>query len=156
MLPLWLRDRRGWGRPCSSKYSVSLLCSSCAVPGRGKLYEEGILPVFVCAHMRRVASLGDNSCLWPLCTIGIQLVAAVSLIIVLALAALKAGVGLCAYTNSLARLDEGDFWTNAKSSAHNLWNSVSEKLGSVSSIGKRGGSYHVQHTMGNAARPIHR
>jgi len=46
--------------------------------------------------------------------------AAVGLIVVLALAAVKAGVGLGAYSNSLARLDESDFWANAESCADNL------------------------------------
>ena len=86
----------------------------------GKLCGECILPVLVCAHMRRVSSLGDDSGFWPLRTIGIQLMAAVGLIVVLALAAVKAGVGLGAYSNSLARLDESDYWANAESCADNL------------------------------------
>ncbi len=50
----------------------------------------GGIPVLVCAHMRRISSLGDNSRLWPHRTIGIQLVAAVRLIIVFALFAVEA------------------------------------------------------------------
>ena len=59
---------------------------------RLKLCGESILPVLVCAHMRRVSSLGDDPRLWPLRTVGIQLMAAVGLVIVLALAAIEAGV----------------------------------------------------------------
>lgn len=85
-----------------------------------RLCGKGDLPVLVCAYVGRVSSLGDDSSLRPFRTVGVQLMAAVSLVVVLALAAFKAGVGLCAYTNSLTNLDEGDFWANAKSSSDNL------------------------------------
>ena len=65
----------------------------------------GSLPVLVCAHVRGVASLGDDAAVGPLGTVGIQLMAAVCLIVVLALAAVQTGVGLRSYANALAWLN---------------------------------------------------
>jgi hypothetical protein len=83
--------------------------------------DKGSLPVLVCAHVRGVASLGDDAAVGPLGAVGIQLMAAVCLVIVLALPAVETGVGLRSYANALAWLNQGDFRTNSQSFPNNFW-----------------------------------
>ncbi len=77
------------------------------------------------AHMRAVSALGDDTRLGPLRAIGVELVAAVSFVVVVALAAVEAGVGLGADADALAGLDESDFWADAESCADDFCSRVS-------------------------------
>lgn len=64
------------------------------------------------SHMTRITTLRNDSRIRPHSTISIQLMPAVSLIILLTLSALKTAVTLRANTDSLARLNKGDLGTN--------------------------------------------
>lgn len=77
-------------------------------------------PMLMCADVRRVSSLGHNSGLWPHGTISIELMAAVRLVIILALAALETRVRLRSNSYALSRLDECHLGSNAESCADNF------------------------------------
>jgi hypothetical protein len=74
----------GIGKTLGRNQSVSV----CRYLGPKGCYE----PMLVCPHMRGVTSLRHNSSFWPHSTISIQLMATVSFVIGLALAALEARV----------------------------------------------------------------
>lgn len=64
------------------------------------------------ADMRRVSALGNRTGIRKGRSVCIELLLAVRLIVVLALAAVEAGVGLSADTDTLAGLDLGDLWSD--------------------------------------------
>ncbi len=76
--------------------------------------------MLVGAHVRGVASLGNDAGVRPFRAVGIQLMAAVGLVVIFALAAIEAGVRLSSYSDTLAGLDECDFWSNAERFANNF------------------------------------
>lgn len=63
--------------------------------------------MFVGPHVRGVPALRDNAGVGPLCTVGVELIGAVRLVLVLALPAVEAGIRLRADADALAGLDEG-------------------------------------------------
>lgn len=107
--------------------------------------------MLVCAHVRGVASLGDDATVGPLGTVGIQLMATVCLIIVLALAAVETGVGLRSYTNALSRLYQGDFGTNPQRFPNNFWK---WSVGGVRRLAEN--SYRDRRREGNVVLPNRR
>jgi len=74
----------------------------------------------MCADMRGVSALADNSRSRPLRAVSIQLMFAVRFVIIIALSAIEAGIRLGPYSDALANLDQGDFWPDSKSSADNF------------------------------------
>lgn len=70
--------------------------------------------------MRRVATLRNRARVRKGRPIGIELLLAVRLVVVFALPAVEAGVGLSADTHTLAGLDLGDFWSDSKGLANDF------------------------------------
>ena len=60
----------------------------------------------MCSNVGRVAALGHNASIGPYCAVCVELLLAIRLIVVLALAAFEAGVRLCADTDALTLLDQ--------------------------------------------------
>jgi hypothetical protein len=73
--------------------------------------------MLVRADVRRVSALRHDARVGPHGTVGIQLMATIRLVVVLALAAHEARVGLGSYSYALAGLDERDFGPDAESCA---------------------------------------
>ena len=72
--------------------------------------------------MRRVSALANDACLWPLGSVCVQAEnGAVSLVVVLALLAFSAGVGLSADADTLAFLDQGYFRADANGTTDDFW-----------------------------------
>lgn len=71
-------------------------------------------PVFMGADMRRVSALGNHTGIRKGRSVGVELLLAVCLVVVSALAAVEARVGLSADTNTLAGLDLGDLWSDSE------------------------------------------
>lgn len=65
------------------------------------------------ADMRRVSALGNHTGIRKGRSVGVELLLAVCLIVVSALAAFKARKGLSADADTLAGLDLGDLWSNS-------------------------------------------
>lgn len=76
-------------------------------------------------NMGRITTLADNPSLGPLSTIGIELLATVCLVIIFALAAFEAGIGLSSYADSLAGFDECDFRADAEGPSYDFWGFLS-------------------------------
>lgn len=76
--------------------------------------------MLVCSYMRRVAALGDDAGVGPGGAIGIDLLGAVRLIVILALAAVQARPGLGADADALPGLDERDLGADAEGLADDL------------------------------------
>lgn len=77
--------------------------------------------MLVRAHVRRVAALRDEAGALPERAVRVALVHAVGLVVVLALAAVEARVGLCANADARALLDEGDLGADADGCAYDFW-----------------------------------
>lgn len=78
--------------------------------------------MFVGAHVRGVPTLADDTGVWPLGAVSVDLqVGAVGLILVLALLAGAAGVGLGTDADALAFFDEGYFGTDSDCTADDLF-----------------------------------
>lgn len=77
--------------------------------------------MLVGSYVRRVSSLGDNAGLGPYSAVSIKLVAAVSLVVVVALLAVEARVTLCSYTYTLTWLDKGHLWSNSQCLSYNFY-----------------------------------
>ena len=88
--------------------------------GRVEALGDGEDPVLVGADVGRVAALRDDAGLGPGGAVGVQLLAAVGLVVVFALAAVEARVGLGTDADALALLDQGDLGADANSLADNL------------------------------------
>jgi len=76
--------------------------------------------MLVGAHMRRVAALRDDARVGPHGAVRVKLLTAVGLVVVAALAAVKAGPALGADADALAGLDEGHFGADAERGADNF------------------------------------
>lgn len=76
--------------------------------------------MLVGADVRGVATLRNDAGALPERTVGVALVHAVGLVVVLALAAVEARVGLCADADARALLDEGDLGADADGCAYDF------------------------------------
>ena len=73
------------------------------------------------SHMTTITTLRYHTSLGPLSTISIQLLAAISLVVVVALPAIQARIRLCSNTHSLTLLDQGNLGTDANSRADDFY-----------------------------------
>src|SRR4051812_44777115 len=81
--------------------------------------------MLVCPNMASITTLANNSRVRPHSTIGIQLMLAISLVIILALSALQTRVGLGADTDTLAFFDECYFRADAHCRSYDFYSAGS-------------------------------
>lgn len=76
--------------------------------------------MFMRSHVARIPTLRDDAGLGPDGTVGVELMATVRFVVILALSALEAGVRLGADANALSGFDEGHFGADAEGLAYNF------------------------------------
>lgn len=120
MLLLRLRGPLGLGIPCVFVIYLSNHYTSNNRREKENRRKGEDKPMLMCPDMTSISTLTHNSSIRPYSTICIQLVLAISLVIVLALSTLQAGVGLSAHANALTFFDERDFRTGADSCSYDF------------------------------------
>lgn len=86
------------------------------------------IPMFMGADMRGVATLRHQASIGPDAAIGIELLCAVCLVVIVALAAVQAGERLCAHSHAVTNFDSCYLGTNTDGRADNL---VADSQGEV-------------------------